>query len=743
MKIEMFSNLKGDTFGGLSSSIIALPLALAFGVVAFAPLGPDFASQGALACLYGAIFTGFFASLFGGTPTQITGPTGPMSVMIASMITANVAARNLSPIQAGPELDAILAMVFLAVVLGGLFQVFLGLCGGGRLIKYIPYPVIAGFMNGVATIIFLSQVKPFLGLSGEESVFDIFSGAASPSLISIAVGAITIAAVVLGPRWLKGVPGALLGLAVGILSYFAIALLGRSELLSVVDNPYIIGNIPTALPKPEMAGRIFAEIGGMDSSLWLAILMPALTLGMLGSIDSLLTSLVADVVTKTRHNSRQELFGQGVGNILAALFGGLPGAGSTVRTLANVQNGGRTRLSGMVCALAVFLILILFGRYARFIPYAVLAGILMVTSSRMVDRWSFRLIKQKSTWRDMAIMLLVAGITVLVSLMVAVGIGVLIMALLFIRDQVSRSVIKHKVLGSQMHSKRVRNTDEMEYLTKVGQRIAVYQLDGSLFFGTADGLVTEIEKDLDQRDIVILDFRLVKEIDLTGAQIIRQLYDQLEEKGKHLLLSYVTDGAEYEENQITAFLRDIKVLDLLGPEHLFPDTDRAMEWAENRLLQRDGIVGDARTRRIDIKKMKIFQYLNDEEIARVSKILVHSSHKAGEVIFREGEAGDTMYLVSRGCVNILFDLEKGRRKKRVISFGEGVFFGDMALLEEKPRSATAVVDEETELYALSRGDFLQLIETEPRIASKVQLGIARELSARIRSTSEELRALEM
>ena len=159
MKIQMFSNIKGDIFGGLSSSIIALPLALAFGIVAFAPLGPDFASQGALACLYGAILTSFFASLFGGTPTQITGPTGPMSVMIAAMITAQIQARSLQTIQAGPELDTIFTLVFLAVLLGGVIQILLGLFGGGKLIKYIPYPVIAGFMNGVAMIIFFAFTK--------------------------------------------------------------------------------------------------------------------------------------------------------------------------------------------------------------------------------------------------------------------------------------------------------------------------------------------------------------------------------------------------------------------------------------------------------------------------------------------------------------------------------------------------------------------------------------------------------
>ncbi len=739
----MFSNLKGDLFGGLSSSIIALPLALAFGIVAFTPLGPDFASQGALACLYGAILTSFFASLFGGTPTQITGPTGPMSVMIAGLIIAQLQTRSIQTVEAGPELTSILTLVFFAVLLGGVVQILLGISGGGRLIKYIPYPVIAGFMNGVAMIIFLSQLKPFFGLSSDQNVFQIINGTASASWVTMVVGGVTILAVIFSPKLIKGIPGALIGLIAGMVCFFLIGIVFRPDLLAVEGNAFIIGNIPTELPKPTMAINFVQSVQNFDTQTWISLIAPAFTLGMLGSIDSLLTSLVADVVTKTRHNSQKELFGQGIGNIIASLFGGLPGAGSTVRTLANVQNGGKTRLSGMICGVTVFLILILFGKYARYIPYSVLAGILIVTSSRMVDTWSFQLIKQKSTWRGMAIVALVAGVTVLVSLMVAVGIGVLITMILFIKDQVTRSVIKNKYFGDRIHSKKVRTSEEMQYLEKQGGRIVIYQLDGSLFFGTADGLMKEIEKESCRCEIIILDFRLIKEIDLTGAQILRQLNDQLVGDLKILLLSYVSKNEQNEHDRVSTFLNEIKILDKFEDDRLFHDTDRALEWAENHILKKDGIIATGETRLFDIKKMKIFQYLEEDEIEIIAPKLNKVNYKVNDIIFKEGDEGDTLYLVSKGCVSILFDIQSGRRRKRVASFGEGVFFGDMALLEQKPRSASAVADEDTELYALTRNDYLELLENEPKIASKIQWGIAKELSARLRSTSDELRALEM
>ncbi len=743
MKINMFSNLKGDIFGGLSASIIALPLALAFGIVAFAPLGPAFASQGALACLYGVIFTCFFSSLFGGTPTRITGPTGPMSVMIATIIIAHLQARNIQTIVAGDELNTILALVFLTVLFGGLVQIILGFSGGGKLIKYIPYPVMAGFMNGVAMIIFFSQVKPFLGLSSSQQVIDIFTGAASPSWITIVVASATILAVIFGPKLIKGAPGSLLGLIAGLACFFLIGWMGRPELLVSQGNPLVIGHIPTAIPKPHMAGNFFAMLGGLDKSAWLAIFIPAITLGMLGAIDTLLTCLVADVVTKTRHNSSQELIGQGIGNMIASFFGGLPGAGCTVRTLANIQNGGKTRLSGMVSGLAVFLILMLFGQYASIIPYSVLAGILMVAACRMAETSSFRLIRQKSTWRDMTIILLVAAVTLLWDLMVAVGIGVFITMMLFIRDQITHSVIKNKFLGDLVHSKKVRSFDEMAHLEAQGARIVVYQLEGSIFFGTADGLMKEIEKESNERQFIILDFKRVSEIDLTGAQILGQLNDQLVQQKKSLVLSYIEPINDYEHHRLSAFLNDVKILEKIGEDRLFHDTDRALEWAENRLLENDGLITSLAERRVEIKKMKIFQYLSDNEIDKISSLLTQQSYKADDIIFHEGDEGDTMYLVSRGCVSILFELKQGKRRKRVASFGEGVFFGDMALLEEKPRSASAIADQDTELFALTRKDYLQLLEAEPQIASKIQLGIAKELSARLRSTSEELRALEM
>jgi SulP family sulfate permease len=397
----------------------------------------------------------------------------------------------------------------------------------------------------------------------------------------------------------------------------------------------------------------------------------------------------------------------------------------------------------MFYATIIFILLVFFGQYARYIPYAVLAGILMVTAGGMVDTWSLKLIQQKSTLREMGIVVLVAGTTVVIDLITAVGLGVVITMLLFIRDQVTRSVVKNKFSGRELKSKKVRSADERAFLKIAGDEIMVYQLEGSIFFGTADGLQKEIERKKSSTKIFILDFKLVKDIDLTGAQILKQVDDILKDREKHLILSYVENPENPSDRRISRLLADVGVFDQIGEQKLFQDTDRALEWAEDHLIEEAQAHINQNARRINLKKMRIFQHLNDREMEEIYTILIHSRYKTGATVFQEGDDGDIMYILTRGSVSIFLDIGEGQFKKRITSFGSGVFFGEMALLEDKPRSATAIAEQETELYALKKKDFLKLMKTLPEIALKIQWGISEELASRLRSSNEEIRTLEM
>ena len=341
-------SLSGDLFGGVTAAVVALPLALAFGVQS---------GMGAIAGLYGAIALGFFAALFGGTRTQISGPTGPMTVVSAAIIAGEI--------QLYGSLEAAIGTIVATFVLAGIFLIIMGLTRIGQYIRYMPYPVISGFMSGIGMIIIIMQIFPFFGMSSPAHITDVFMGLGSIgdgiNMTAVGLSVATIAIIYLFPRMTKVVPSAL------------VALIGLSLLSALMglDVP-VIGDIPKGLPDVHIDTLL-----NMDWHHPMVMIIPALTLAALGAIDSLLTSVVADNMTKTQHDSNRELIGQGIGNMVAGIIGGLPGAGATMRTVVNINAGGTGRAAGMVHAAVLMVVLLGAGEYARLIPLPVLAGILI------------------------------------------------------------------------------------------------------------------------------------------------------------------------------------------------------------------------------------------------------------------------------------------------------------------------------------------------------------------------------
>jgi SulP family sulfate permease len=735
-KAKVFSNLRGDLLGGITTSVIALPLAIAFGVAAFAPLGSEYVAQGALAGLYASIIAGILASIFGGTPSQITGPTAPMSVVITAVIVNLMKNPDLAAIGINPA-EAILFMVAATIVLGGLFQIVLGLIGGGKLVKYIPYPVVAGFMNGIAVLIFIGQLQPFFGADKSASLISIFSGQGGFYYEVIIVGIITIIAILAAERFIRAIPSTLVGLAVGIAAYFVIGGIANPSILQLEGNPLIIGPIPRALPTPAQAFAFFRLSGDIPLSAWASIIGPACILGILAAIDTLLTSVVADVATKTKHNSNKELIGQGIGNVGSALFGGLSAAGSTAVTMVNINSGGRTALSGCVKSVTVLLIILVLGPFVQWIPMAVLAGILMVTAVRMVDYRSFSLVRKKSTLGNLIIVLAVTIITVSIDLMIAVAIGLVIACLLFVKEHISKTIIRRKYTGDSVHSKKVRPQQTMSVLEENGHQIKVYELSDSLFFGTCDKLLAEVEKDLDTR-CIILDLKRVNTIDLTGTQLIRQMVDLIKDRGNHLLLAYLDIPGDRDKERLRSFMEDLGVPGIVGHDHIFPDTDHALEWAEDHIIEEVTRGSQQDSYVLELKDLSVFKDLSPAQLALVHQYTRPVSCEEGTIICKEGEPGDGIYFILSGYVSVY----TGDREHRLATFAEGVYFGEMALLEDKPRSASVRAETETKLLFIAKEDFQKLTESEPTLAAHILLGIAREMSHRLRMTNAEVTALE-
>ncbi len=535
-----FKFTKGDFFGGLTAGIVALPLALAFGVQS---------GLGAAAGLYGAIFLGFFASILGGTPSQISGPTGPMTVVSSAAIATFVATAG--------DISSALGMIVACFVLAGLLQITMGLLKIGSFIKFIPYPVISGFMSGIGVIIILLQLFPAIGQQSPSKTLDVVKTLPATlgniNYLALTYSALTIAIIFLFPRITKKVPSTLIALiTVTILS-----------VIVGVKVP-VIGEIPQGFP-PIKLGQIFSVPPGT----YLIIVETAITLAALGAIDSLLTSVVADNVTKSKHNSNRELIGQGIGNSIAGLFSGLPGAGATMRTLVNIRSGGRNRISGVIHALILLLILVGAGKYAALIPKSVLAGILITVGIGILDYKGFRHIA-KVPRADAVIMIIVLLVTVFMDLLIAVATGMVLSSVLFMKKM--SELVNEKTKTSDISSSFIENNvDEANFPALIKNKIVVKHLDGPLFFGFASDFQKQANE-LNQIHYVVMRMEKMPFFDQTGLYALEESVLTLERKGINVLLTGL-------QKQPEDMLRAIKVIpDLISEEDIFENFTQCADW---------------------------------------------------------------------------------------------------------------------------------------------------------------------
>jgi len=604
---NLFSNIKGDLLGGLTAGIVALPLALAFGVSS--GLGPS-------AGLYGAIFLSFFAALFGGTSTQISGPTAPMTAVSMVIIASIIATNNGSVEQALPYILA----VFL---LSGLFQILLGLFGLGKYIKYIPYPVVSGFMTAIGVIILITQCLPILGYetksdqeyieqfkplaqeillekilldeskegllvlenfeetikrAGEVNETKIYEEAQSlaKNNSSGVIGAIkTLPRALGGVKWIE----VILALSTIFVIY------GFKKITTVIPSTLIalflitgiavgfsidylpIQKIPEGFPKIQLG--IFSEFSFMQIVPYVG---SAITLALLGAIDSLLTSVVADNITKTRHLPNKELIGQGIGNSIGSLFGGIPGAGATIRTVVNIQSGGKTKLSGMVASIALLIILLILSPLASKIPAAVLAGILVTVGIGVMDYKGLKALN-KIPKSEVVVMVVVLLLSVLWNLVYAVGIGLILSALFFMKKMGDLSKEEARIL-SVVNEKTWM--DETQLSNSFLENVFIKHLNGPLFFGFTSEFITVSKQIPKTASIVIIRMDRVPYIDQSGLFALEDVLMDLNQKNIDCLMVGV-------KSQPKHLMRSIQIIDKLIPEdRLFESFEDCKNWVVSK-----------------------------------------------------------------------------------------------------------------------------------------------------------------
>lgn len=616
---NLFSNLKGDFFGGITAGIVALPLALAFGVSS--GLGPS-------AGLYGAIFLSFFVALFGGTNTQISGPTAPMTA-VSMVIIASILAINDGDVS--KALPAILGVFILA----GLIQIGLGLLGLGKYIKYIPYPVVSGFMTAIGVIILITQILPAIGYyPKEDAVFvNTFKEQAKEVILEnilkeeVGEGVLVVddfeqsikradqitevdilkEEKLLAAKASSGVIGALsvlpnglkqinwLELVLALSTIFVIYGFKRITtafpstlvaLLVVSGVAYVFGldyksiqQIPSGLPIPNF--EIFTEFSFSSITPYV---FSAIALALLGAIDSLLTSVVADNMTKTKHNPNKELIGQGIGNTIGAIFGGIPGAGATIRTVVNINSGGKTKLSGMVSGLVLLIILLVLSPVASKIPAAVLAGILITVGIGVMDYKGLKAIPvlpremkigPLKLSSEVLIMVIVLLLSTFWNLVNAVGIGLVIASLIFMKriGDVTASSSEVKSLKKEKGWK-----DEEKFPEKLKNEVFIKHIKGPLFFGSTSDFQQLAKQIPETATTVIIRLDRMPYMDQSGLYVMEDILIDLKKEGKIVLFVDILEQPKYMMERI-----DI-IPDLIPKEHLFDDFDTCTEWIKKSIV---------------------------------------------------------------------------------------------------------------------------------------------------------------
>lgn len=617
-----FAHFKSDLFGGITAGVVALPLALAFGVSS---------GMGASAGLYGAVFIGFFAALFGGTPTQISGPTAPMTA-VSMLVVGSALALNQG------NLELALPTILFVFLLAGLLQVGFGLIGLGRYIRYIPYPVVSGFMTAIGVIILITQLLPALGYypKEDEALVDQYRVTAEARILSKILQdearegilvleelpemvrrskqfdqeAITRESRSLAVQNSSGVMGTLRifgralkntnGLELTLCLITVIIVFGFKRLTKSIPSTLValvvvsaaasllhldyrpIQEIPDGFPLPRL--DIFTEFNATQV---FTLIFSAFTLALLGSIDSLLTSVVADNMTKTRHLPNKELIGQGIGNAIASLFGGIPGAGATIRTVVNINSGGKTKLSGMIAALLLLVVLLALGPVASKIPAAVLAGILITVGLSVIDYKGLKAIPSlpkdikfgpMRISSEVIVLFVVLLLSALWNLVYAVGIGLIIASLMFMKKIGDLMVSSSDVKSLEAEKSWPDEANFPDYLKKI---VFIKHLKGPLFFGTAKDFLRLAEQIPEAAKTVIIRLGRMPYLDQSGLYAMEEVLTNLRDKGVNILLVNIQEQPRYLLERI-----DI-IPDLVPEDCIFPSFEACVSWLGKQLPEQN------------------------------------------------------------------------------------------------------------------------------------------------------------
>jgi sulfate permease, SulP family len=725
----------GNLVGALLGAVVTLPISMGLGALAFAPFGPELAARGVLAGLYAAAFLGLVAVLAGARGVSIYAPRS-----LVSFVTASVAADLFLDAHWLPrDTDSIAAAIFMLLALSGAFQLVFGLGRLAKVVKFIPAPVMAGFQNAASMVVMGSQLHIVLGLSKRPGTLAEWGAAfAQVRPLSVLVAAATLVVVFKAGKVTRRVPPLVLALAVGTALYHGLRMAGLDALLGPT-----LGHIPAAIPDGREIGQIMAltvQPGFLQALP--AILLGALSIAIVASLDVLISAKIIENLTGRRGNGTQELLSLGSANLVTPLMGGIAGSISLATTTTAVRGGATNSLALLTHGLLFLVLIPLVTSVIGYLPRVVIGALVLYAGFQLIDRWSLDLVKRTVrrtavNWRgisvDLAVILVVAAVALSGEIIAAVLIGVAVSIIVFML-RMSRSVIRRDRFGDAVHSRRSRNAADEALLASRGREILALELEGPLFFASAELLHNRIDTAISLGvRYVILDMSRVSELDSTGARILLQAHERL--KAAKCIL--VVCGTE-KRAELAALVADHGIAEAVTAERMFPDLDHALERCEDHLLEtfRERIdIGEH-----DFESLDLVRDVPQADREALRRALVRREYAAGHTVFRQGEDGNALYVIARGSASVwLRDPHAGER--RLMTFSQGTFFGEMALLDRERRSATVVADDRLVCYVLDREGFDQLALSHPSAGIAILANVGRELSQRMRRTNRTLAEL--
>lgn len=746
----------GDLKGALTGSLASIPLTIAYGLIIGGALGSRYSGIGVVVALYGSVLVGLLAAILGGCPILVAGPRASTLLVFAALIGQLSHSAALAHLPNSAPVALILACT--AVLGAGILQMLFGALRLGRLANYVPLQVMAGFMNGTALLIILSQVWPATGITAQKSVLALFSHADEIRPASLLLALATAAAVMFLPRLTKRVPAMLLAFVAGTAIYHFLASFGFGTALG--------GTLP---PPPEFfavsfIGREALTLlsGPFGGELMRPILLAAVSMSILSTLDTLLATSATDGITMRRSNAGRQLMAEGFGNALAGMFSMSPGSGSMVRTQAALKGGMTSAAAPIGIALITLVVTVALGPMIGTLPQAVMAGLLIAQGIDLVDKWTLARLRHlfsrgnglAAAGSDLLVVGAVVATALLADLATAVGIGMLLSLLSFVM-QMARSPIRRCYRATVLIPSIYEDITRRRFIEKHGKNIAVIEIEGALFFGTANELETRVEA-LAREGVVhvVLDMKRVKHIDATGSRTLERINAKLSLRGGILVVSYVHRerrqsrgtflGEEKRSDSLSRAnwvkLAYLGTISALGESRFLSDTDAAVASCEGHLASKLSTVsGSPELLAID---SPLLRNLRPHMLRRLRGYWTRIACVPGDVVFSQGSPPDGAFLVSSGRIDVLIDIPGTERKRKMQSLSTGAVFGEMALIDLKQRSASIVAVEPTTCYWMSSDNFERLKREQTEIAFKLITDLAMIFAERLRATNTMLAEME-